>query len=38
VRLPPGSHTIEVRNGDFPPLRTSVEVRSGQQQTLKHRF
>ncbi len=36
--LPPGSYTIEVRNGDLPPLKTSVDVRSGQTQTLRHRF
>jgi hypothetical protein len=38
MRLPPGSYAIEVRNGDLPPLRTRIEVRPGQAQTLKHRF
>ena len=38
MRLPPGSYAIEVRNGDFPPLKANIEVRAGQAQTLKHRF
>jgi serine/threonine-protein kinase len=38
MTLPPGSYAIEVRNGDLPPLKTSVEVRPGQTQTLRHRF
>ena len=38
IRLPPGTYAIEVRNGDLPPLRASVEVRPGQTHTLQHRF
>jgi serine/threonine protein kinase len=38
MSLPPGSYSIEIRNGDLPPLKTSIEVRPGQTQTLRHRF
>ena len=38
VRLPPGSYSIEVRNGNAPPLKANIEVQSGKAQTLKHRF
>jgi serine/threonine-protein kinase len=38
MSLPPGSYAIEVRNGNSPPLKTSIEVKPGQSQTLRHRF
>jgi serine/threonine-protein kinase len=38
MSLPPGSYTIEVRNGDAPPLKTSIDIRPGQAHTLRHRF
>ncbi len=38
MQLPPGSYSIEVRNGQLPPLKASIELRAGQTQTLKHRF
>jgi hypothetical protein len=38
LRLAPGSYSIEVRNGDAPPLKAQVEIRAGQTQTLRHRF
>jgi serine/threonine-protein kinase len=38
VTLPPGSYAIEVRNGDAPPFRATIEVKAGKSQTLRHRF
>lgn len=38
LTLPPGPHTIEVRNGSFPPLVAQVEVRPGEKVHLQHRF
>jgi len=38
MSLPPGSYAIEVRNGNSPPLKTSIEIKPGQTQTLRHRF
>jgi hypothetical protein len=38
MNLAPGSYSIEIRNGDLPPLRASIEVKPGQTQTLSHRF
>jgi serine/threonine-protein kinase len=38
MSLPPGSYSIEVRNGNSPPLKTSIEIKPGQTQTLRHRF
>jgi serine/threonine-protein kinase len=38
MSLPPGSYAIEVRNGDAPPLKTNIEIKPGQTQTLRHRF
>jgi serine/threonine-protein kinase len=38
MRLRPGTYAIEIRNGDFPPMKASIEVKAGQTQTLKHRF
>ena len=36
--LPAGSHTIEVRNANFPPHVERVVVRAGEQHPVKHRF
>lgn len=38
LRVSPGSHTIEVRNGSYPPLKLDVDVKSGEQMTIKHSF
>jgi len=38
LRLAPGSYSIEVRNGDAPPLKASIEVKAGETHTLRHRF
>jgi len=38
VELPPGTHTIEVRNSTFPALTQRVEVRSGEPVRIRHRF
>jgi len=38
LRLAPGSYSIEVRNGDAPPLKASIEIKAGENQTLRHRF
>lgn len=38
VSLPGGSHTITIRNGDFPPLVRQVEVSADHPVVIKHRF
>ena len=38
ISLPPGPHTIEVRNGRFPPLKTEVQLQPGEVMELKHVF
>lgn len=38
LTLPAGSHRITVRNGDFPPYSTQVDVDADQPVTLRHRF
>ena len=38
VALPPGAHTIEVRNNSSPPFTVRVELRSGETISLQHRF
>lgn len=38
LTLPEGRHQITVRNADFPPYSTSVNVVPGQPVTLRHRF
>jgi serine/threonine-protein kinase len=38
LTLPPGPHTIEVRNGSAPPLVVRIELRSGETISLQHRF
>jgi eukaryotic-like serine/threonine-protein kinase len=38
LALPEGKHQIVIRNGDFPPFRTTVTVNPGQAVTIKHKF
>jgi serine/threonine-protein kinase len=38
LTLPPGVHSVEIRNGAAPPLQARVEVKSGQTVALQHRF
>jgi len=38
LTLPEGSHQITVRNADFPPYTTTINVVPGQPVTLRHRF
>jgi hypothetical protein len=38
LSLPPGPHTIEVRNGRFKPLRLDVHLKPGEEMELKHVF
>ncbi|MEP6607487.1 MAG: protein kinase [Burkholderiaceae bacterium] len=38
LQLPPGVHTIEIRNGAAAPLVARIEVRSGETLGLQHRF
>jgi eukaryotic-like serine/threonine-protein kinase len=38
ITLPEGKHQIIIRNGDFPPFRTTVTVVPGQALSIKHKF
>ena len=38
IDLPEGRHQIVVRNGEFAPFTTAIDVRPGQTVTLRHRF
>ncbi len=38
LTLPPGVHTIEIRNGSAAPFIARVEVKSGETLGLQHRF
>jgi serine/threonine-protein kinase len=38
LALPPGVHSVEIRNGAAPPLLARVEVKPGQTIALQHRF
>jgi len=38
ITLPPGPHTIEIRNGSFEPFVTQVELKPGEKIHLQHRF
>jgi serine/threonine-protein kinase len=38
LTLPPGVHTIEIRNAAAPPFIARVEVKSGEALTLQHKF
>jgi serine/threonine-protein kinase len=38
LTLPTGTHTITIRNEDFPPYTTTLEVTADKPVTLRHRF
>ena len=38
VEVPPGTHTVEVRNTSFPTHTRRVEVRAGEPVRIRHRF
>jgi serine/threonine-protein kinase len=38
LTLPEGQHTVTVRNADFPPYTTSVQVSADQPAVVRHRF
>jgi serine/threonine-protein kinase len=38
LTLPVGRHTIEVRNGDFEPYVTTIQVTEDKPVRLRHRF
>ena len=38
LTLPPGVHTIEIRNGSAAPFVARVEIKSGETLGLQHRF
>lgn len=38
LNLPEGSHTITLRNDDFPPFTATVQVSADKPVTLRHRF
>ena len=38
LTLPEGTHTITVRNDDFPPFTTTVQVSADKPVSLRHRF
>jgi class 3 adenylate cyclase len=38
VELPPGAHTIEIRNSTFPALKQKVQVKPGEAVRIQHRF
>jgi predicted Ser/Thr protein kinase len=38
ISLPPGLHTIEIRNGSFEPFIARIELKPGEKVHLQHRF
>ena len=38
VELPPGAHTVEIRNSTFPALKQKVRVKPGEVVRVQHRF
>jgi len=38
LEIPPGSHTIEIRNSTFPSYVQKVEIKSGDAVKIRHRF
>jgi eukaryotic-like serine/threonine-protein kinase len=38
LELPPGTHKVEIRNGEFPPYSQQLSVRAGEKVTIRHRF
>ncbi len=38
LRVPPGKHTVEIRNSTFPPYTETVDVPSGGDVRVRHKF
>jgi len=38
LALPEGTHSVTIRNADFPPLQATVKISAGEPAVLKHRF
>ena len=38
LRVPPGKHTVEVRNSTFPPYTETVDVPPGGDVRIRHKF
>lgn len=38
IRLPPGKHSIEIRNGSFRPYRKTVDLAADASLRIKHKF
>ncbi|MDE2431552.1 MAG: PEGA domain-containing protein [Burkholderiales bacterium] len=38
LSLPPGKHVIAISNGDAPPYRKTVTVKSGRTYAVEHQF
>ncbi|MGA8051802.1 MAG: PEGA domain-containing protein, partial [Burkholderiales bacterium] len=38
IELRPGTHTIEVRNGEYPPLKLRVNLGEAEEMTVTHSF
>jgi serine/threonine-protein kinase len=38
LTLPEGTHSVTIRNADFPPLQATVKIVAGEPAVLKHRF
>src|SRR5712692_3241688 len=38
LKIPPGPHTIEIRNSTFPPYVEKVQVKEGEAVKIRHRF
>lgn len=38
LKLAPGKHRVEIRNGDFPPFQQQIDVAAGQTVRIKHKF
>lgn len=38
LRVAPGKHTVEIRNSTFPPYTETVDVPSGGDVRIKHKF
>ncbi|MFO1266664.1 MAG: PEGA domain-containing protein [Rubrivivax sp.] len=38
LTLPTGSHSITIRNADFPPFSTTVQVQADKPVVVRHRF
>lgn len=38
IQLPPGTHTIEIRNAKFPPMVTTLTIAAGEELAVAHTF